>query len=75
MSKKAIVCVSFGSSYENTVEKTIKKIEEDFEMNLIYYLFSEKNITPMQYYNMPEGEKIMIRAMFIKNMEMRSKIG
>ena len=44
-------------------------------MNLIYYLFSEKNITPMQYYNMPEGEKIMIRAMFIKNMEMRSKIG
>lgn len=30
MSKKAIVCVSFGSSYENTVEKTIKKIEEDF---------------------------------------------
>ncbi len=44
-------------------------------MNLIYYLFSEKNITPMQYYNMLEGEKIMIRAMFIKNMEMRSKIG
>ena len=40
-------------------------IEEDFETNLMYFLFVEKNIMPTQYYNMSEGEKEVIRAFFL----------
>ncbi len=42
-------------------------------MNLIYYLFAEKNIMPSQYYNMSKGEKEMVQAMFLKQMEERKK--
>ncbi len=44
-------------------------------MTLIYYLFAEKNITPMEYYNMLPGEKAIIEAMFIKEMESREGVG
>lgn len=37
----------------------------------MYFLFSEKNITPLQYYSMREGEKNIVRAFFIKIMEER----
>ena len=42
-------------------------------MNLIYYLFAEKNVMPNEYYRMPIGEKEMIKAMFLKQMEDRKK--
>ncbi len=51
----------------------LKKINDDFEMNLVFFLFSEKNIMPSQYYKMSEGEKDLIRAMFIELMEKRNK--
>ena len=51
--------------------KRLKKVDTDFETNLIYFLFSEKNVMPKQYYDMPEGEKAVIRAMFLKQMEDR----
>ncbi|EHL05072.1 hypothetical protein HMPREF0322_04212 [Desulfitobacterium hafniense DP7] len=38
----------------------------------MYYLFVEKNMTPGSYYNLPPGEKVMIRAFFEKHMESRS---
>lgn len=39
----------------------------------MYFLFAEKNIMPSQYYNMPEGEKNVVRAFFLKLMEDREK--
>jgi len=38
-------------------------------MQLMYYLFLKHSILPGSYYNMPEGEKVVIRAFFEKYME------
>jgi len=38
----------------------------------MYYLFKEKNIMPGSYYNLSPGEKIILRAFFEKDMEIRS---
>lgn len=40
-------------------------------MGLLYFLFEEKNKMPGEYFAMPEGEKQMIRAFFLKTMERR----
>ena len=40
-------------------------------MNLMYYLFREHHILPGQYYLLPEGEKVLIRAFFSHDMEVR----
>ena len=37
----------------------------------MFFLFNEKNITPMQYMNMTEGEKVVIRVFFDEIMENR----
>lgn len=37
----------------------------------MWYLFNEKNISPSQYYNMSEGEKTIITAFVMKNIEER----
>ena len=39
----------------------------------MYFLFVEKNIMPLQYYNMPEGEKAVIRAFFIQLIHARKE--
>lgn len=39
----------------------------------MYYLFTEKNIMPSQYWNMAEGEKVVVRAFFEKIMEERRR--
>jgi len=40
-------------------------------MQLMYYLFIEHNIMPGYYYSLPEGEKVVIRALFERHMEER----
>lgn len=40
-------------------------------MQIMYYLLVEHNILPGSYYNLPEGEKVVIRAIFAKNMDLR----
>jgi len=40
---------------------------------LLYWLWAEKNITPGQYYDMPVGEKIIIRAFVNKMLEDRQR--
>ncbi len=42
-------------------------------MQLMYYLFKEKNIIPSSYYNLLQGEKVIIRAFFEKDMDERQK--
>ena len=42
-------------------------------MQLMFFLFNEKNITPTQYKNMSEGEKVVIRVFFEKIMELRKE--
>lgn len=37
----------------------------------MYYLFKEKDTLPGAYYNLPEGEKIVIRAFFEYDIEKR----
>lgn len=39
----------------------------------MYYLFKEKNILPNIYYNLREGEKIVVRAFFEYDMDLRTK--
>ena len=39
----------------------------------MYYLFKEKNILPGEYYNLSLGEKLVIRAFFEFDMDIRSK--
>jgi hypothetical protein len=39
----------------------------------MYYLFKEKSVLPGSYYNLPEGDKIVIRAFFEKDMEARRR--
>jgi hypothetical protein len=37
----------------------------------MYWLFANKNITPGQYYAMPLGEKLILRAFVNKMLENR----
>lgn len=37
----------------------------------MYFLFTEKNKMPSEYYNMSEGEKAIVHAFFEKTMEAR----
>lgn len=39
----------------------------------MYYLLVEHHILPGSYYNLPEGEKVIARAIFQKHMEVRLK--
>ena len=39
----------------------------------MYYLFKEKNIMPGSYYNLPPGEKVLIRAFFEIDIETRGR--
>ena len=39
----------------------------------MYYLFREKNVLPGSYYNLPAGDKVVIRAFFEKHMYERKK--
>lgn len=39
----------------------------------MYYLFKEKDILPGTYYNLPEGEKAVIRAFFEYDLEKREE--
>lgn len=39
----------------------------------MYYLFKEHHILPGSYYNLPEGDKVVIRAFFEYDMELRKK--
>ena len=38
----------------------------------MYYLFKVHNILPGQYYELPAGEKAILRAFFEKDMEVRA---
>ena len=35
----------------------------------MYYLFTRHNILPGSYYNLPPGDKVVIRAFFEKHMD------
>jgi len=37
----------------------------------MYYLFVEHHILPGSYYNLPEGDKVVIRAFFEYDIEHR----
>lgn len=39
----------------------------------MYYLFKEKGIMPGDYYRMAPGDKVVIRAFFEKDMEIRAR--
>lgn len=39
----------------------------------MYYLFKEKDILPNIYYNLREGEKIVVRAFFEYDMDIRKE--
>lgn len=40
---------------------------------MLYYLFKEHNITPMEYYKMPIGEQEIIQAFFLEDMKRRER--
>ena len=42
-------------------------------MAIAFWLFAEKGITPGQYYNMPQGEKLILRAFANKLIEAQGK--
>ena len=39
----------------------------------MYYLFLTKNMMPGDYYRLPAGDKVMIRAFFEQDMEDRKR--
>lgn len=39
----------------------------------MWYLFNEKNIFPSQYYCLGAGEKLIIKAFILKNIEEKNK--
>ena len=39
----------------------------------MYYLFREHHLTPGGYSGLPEGEKVLLRAFFLYDMEQRKK--
>ena len=57
------------SGYRGSTVEEIKKIDEEYEYQLMYYLFREKNVLPGSYYNLPAGDKVVIRAFFEKHMD------
>jgi len=42
-------------------------------MNLMFYLFKEHHILPGSYYNLPEGDKVVIRAFFEYDLQSRKR--
>ena len=40
-------------------------------MNLLYYLFSRKNITPWEFYSLPQGYRDLTEALALHELEMR----
>ena len=40
---------------------------------MMFYLFCSKGILPGSYYNLPEGDKVVIRAFFEKEIELKAK--
>lgn len=38
-------------------------------MQLMYYLYSKKNVMPGAYYKMPPGERLIARAFFHREMD------
>jgi hypothetical protein len=40
-------------------------------MQLLFYLLTVHHILPGSYYNLPEGEKVVVRAIFEKDMDRR----
>jgi len=40
-------------------------------MQLMFWLFREHHVLPGTYYRLPEGEKLLIRAFFTHEMEVR----
>ncbi len=38
---------------------------------MLFYLFTKHHILPGNYYNLSEGEKVIIRAFFEKEMELK----
>ena len=43
----------------------------DPAVGLLYWLFHEHNIPPGQFWRMPEGEKVILRAFYAHEMERR----
>ncbi len=39
----------------------------------MYYLFINHHVLPGSYYNLPEGDKVVIRAFFETHMDARTK--
>jgi hypothetical protein len=39
----------------------------------MYYYWSEKGIRPSVIYNMPKGERVVVTAFFLKEMEDKRK--
>ena len=40
-------------------------------MQVMYYMLNEHHTLPGTYYNLSEGEKVVIRAIYIYTMEQR----
>jgi hypothetical protein len=40
----------------------------------MYYLFMERSIMPGSYYNLPAGDKVVIRAFFERHMESMNEL-
>lgn len=40
-------------------------------MQLLYYLFAEKNVLPGDFYKRPPGERLIVAAFFEREMEGR----
>ena len=47
----------------------------DPELNLAFWLFQEHGVLPGQYYAMPLGEKMILRAFAHKISEVRANAG
>lgn len=39
----------------------------------MYYLFLEHDLLPGDYFKLPAGEKVVLRAFFEKDMDLRSE--
>lgn len=37
----------------------------------MYYLFQKHHMLPGEYYRLPAGDKVVLRAFFLKDMESR----
>ena len=50
------------SGYGKDIEKSKKLIYADQDANMMYILFRDKNWKPSDYFSLPYGEKIVVRA-------------